>query len=354
MTPLAVAVSLADRGWLPDPLVRWGIRRACAERLRDEQARRSALADDDALAVTLEALRRAPVAPVPDAANAQHYEVPAGFFRRVLGPKLKYSCAWWGDGVETLAEAEDAALAATIARAGVADGMRVLDLGCGWGSLSLEMARRFPKCRIVGVSNSTSQRRYVEGAAARAGLTNLTIQTADVNRYDPDATFDRIVSVEMFEHVRNYETLLARLARWLVPDGALFVHIFCHRRFTYPFEGDGAGNWMGRTFFSGGLMPGLDLLPAVPSPLQVTSQWHWDGRHYARTARAWLDNLDAHRDALLPILAGKGGRRDGLLAHARWRLFFLACEELFATANGREWGVAHYRFEHRREAEGRR
>ena len=346
MKPLAAAIALAEHGWLPDPLIRWGIRQACAQRLRDEQARQGGLDDEAALAATLAELRRAPVALVPEAANAQHYEVPPAFFRHVLGPKLKYSCAWWGDGVDTLAAAEDAALAATIDRAGIADGMRVLELGCGWGSLSLELARRFPRSRVVGVSNSWGQRRFIERAAARAGLTNLTIETADVNAYEPASTFDRVVSVEMFEHLRNYETLLARIARWLRPEGALFVHVFCHRRFTYPFESDGAGNWMGRHFFSGGLMPGRNLLPSVPGPLRVTDQWTWDGRHYARTARAWLENLDAHRDTLVPILAGAASPADGARAHARWRLFFLACEELFATADGAEWGVAHYRFEH--------
>ncbi len=347
MKALASAIDLAEGGWLPDPVLRWGIRQACARRLRDEQRRRGSRRDADATADLVRELALADIALVPAAANAQHYEVPAAFFERVLGPRLKYSCAWWGDGVRTLDAAEVAALDLTIAHAGIADGMRILELGCGWGSLALELAARFPRCTIVGVSNSASQRTFIEAAARRRGLANLTIETADITHFAPAGWFDRVVSVEMFEHMRNYQALFRRIAGWLEPDGALFVHVFCHRRFAYPFETDGDDNWMGRHFFSGGLMPSLDLLPAVPSPLALQSQWQWGGEHYARTANAWLANLDAHRDELTRLLAAEGGAGDGALAVRRWRLFFLACAELFALAGGTEWGVAHYRFGHR-------
>jgi cyclopropane-fatty-acyl-phospholipid synthase len=344
MSPLGAAIGLAEGGWLPDPVLRWGIRQACARRLREEHRRRAGRSDGEATAAIVRDLAQADIALVPALANAQHYEVPAAFFQRVLGPRLKYSCAWWGDGARTLTTAEAAALDLTIEHAGVADGMRILELGCGWGSLALQLAARFPNCTVIGVSNSTSQRAFIESQARRRGLHNLAIETADIARYTPAGRFDRIVSVEMFEHVRNHQALLGRIGGWLAPGGALFVHVFCHRRFAYPFETEGADNWMGRHFFSGGLMPSRDLLPAVPSPLRLDAQWLWGGEHYARTANAWLANLDADRDSLTRILDGACGPGQGRLALRRWRLFFLACAELFATASGTEWGVAHYRF----------
>jgi cyclopropane-fatty-acyl-phospholipid synthase len=347
MSALQAAIGLAEGGWLPDPVVRWGIRRACARRLHEEGRRRVGRTDSQATHEVLRELARAEIALVPAQANAQHYEVPAAFFQRVLGPRLKYSCGWWGDGADTLTAAEAAALDLTIEHAGIVDGMRVLELGCGWGSLALHLAARLPHCTIVGVSNSTSQRVFIESQARRRGLDNVTIETADIARYAPVGRFDRVVSVEMFEHVRNYEALLARIAGWLEPHGALFVHVFCHQRFAYPFETEGDDNWMGRHFFAGGQMPSLDLLPSVPSPFTLDAQWRWGGEHYARTANAWLDNLDADREALTRILDSASGPGQGALALRRWRLFFLACAELFATAGGTEWGVAHYRFTRR-------
>jgi cyclopropane-fatty-acyl-phospholipid synthase len=336
------AIDLAEAGWVPDPVVRWGIRRACAERLRHEARRRHGVADHEATAALVRALGASPVAPAPAEANVQHYEVPAAFFRHVLGPRLKYSCAFWDQDISTLTGAEIAALDQTIARAAIEDGHRILELGCGWGSLALEMATRFPHSTIVAISNSTSQRRHVETEVRRRGLTNLTIETADINNYAPDGTFDRVISVEMFEHLRNYEALFARIGGWLAPRGRLFVHVFCHRRFAYPFETEGPANWMGRHFFAGGLMPSLDLLPAVPSPLTLEATWQWSGTHYARTANAWLANLDAAGPALARLLSSDPD--EGRRALGRWRLFFLACAELFATRGGTEWGVAHYRF----------
>lgn len=330
-----LGLALAERGLVATPLLRSAIRRLCAQRL-------DSLSGSGGLEAFLDGLAGAPVALVPEQANAQHYEVPAEFFRLVLGPLRKYSSAVWPDGVHTLGEAEEAMLALTCARAGIRDGDEILELGCGWGSLSLYMARHFPNARIVGVSNSASQRAYIESQ----GADNLRIVTADMNSFDPGRQFDRIVSVEMFEHMRDWRTLLARVAGWLRPEGTLFVHVFCHAREAYAYETEGADNWMGRYFFSGGIMPSLGLLPAVAQDLAVEEQWWLDGTHYQRTAAAWRRNLEQRRGAAMRVLGSHYGAEATRWFH-RWRMFFLACEELFGYAGGTEWGVAHYRLRHR-------
>jgi cyclopropane-fatty-acyl-phospholipid synthase len=339
---LSAATEAIERGWCPDPAVRWGIRQLCAQRLREQ----AALLDHDRGARDrfIARLQAAEIAPVPEKANAQHYEVPAEFFRLMLGPRLKYSCCWWDQSVGSLAAAEDASLRLTANHAQIEDGMRILELGCGWGSLTLWLAEHYPRCTIVSVSNSASQRAFIAGAARERGLANVSVVTADMNVFDLEQRFDRVVSVEMFEHMRNHAALLARIARWLEADGRLFVHVFCHRQFTYAFEADGAQNWMGRHFFSGGLMPSADLLPSLPSPFAVEEQWRWPGMHYARTAEAWLANVDARSEEVRHALE----RAYGPAAASRWlqrlRMFLMACAELFVYAAGAEWGVGHYRF----------
>jgi cyclopropane-fatty-acyl-phospholipid synthase len=345
-TAADAAICLAERGRIPDPAVRWAIRRLCSQRLRDQRLARRRGAGT---AKFISSLEGTDVAPVPDKANAQHYDLPPELFRIMLGPRLKYSACHWSGDTATLREAEDESLALTAEHAALEDGMTVLELGCGWGSLSLWMAERYPHSQILGVSNSASQRRHIELEAQRRGLSNVSIETADMNVFSTHRRFDRIVSVEMFEHMRNYQQLLQRIDGWLLPNGRLFVHVFCHRQFAYRFEEHGAGNWMGRHFFSGGLMPSVDLLPSVPSRLTVEQQWTWDGRHYARTANAWLANLDARRAEALAVLAGLYGEREAVRWLGRWRLFLMACAELFGYADGAEWGVAHYVF--RRTAE---
>ena len=327
MVPLVDRI--VDSGLVPEPVLRAGIRAVCAKRLRDERSR-----DPGAL---VDELRASDLAIETDAANAQHYEVPAAFFARVLGPHLKYSSCYWPTGVDHLGAAEAAMLGLTAERAGLADGQDVLDLGCGWGSLALWAAARFPASRITAVSNSRAQRAFVEAAAATRGLTNLTVRTADVRTLElPAASFDRVVSIEMFEHMRNYELLLGRIAGWLRPGGALFVHVFAHRRFAYPFEDGGASDWMAREFFTGGIMPSARLFHHFQRDLQIVDEWQLPGTHYARTAEAWHDNLVAHRGEVERLLDRK--------RYQRWRVFFLACAELFGYAAGREWIVAHYRF----------
>lgn len=329
---MQIGMALAERGLVPAPLERWAIRALCARRLREAQAA-------GGLERFLHQLAGSRIAEVPHLANAQHYEVPFEFFARVLGRNRKYSSAIWPAGVDTLDDAEDAMLALTCERAEIEDGQDILELGCGWGSLSLYLARRYPRSRIMAVSNSATQRAFL----GSLGVRNLDVRTADMNAFEPGRTFDRIVSVEMFEHMRDWRLLLERIGRWLREDGRLFIHVFCHVSHAYTFEAEGDDNWMGRHFFSGGIMPSYGLLAAVaPDDLQLEADWWLDGTHYQRTAAAWRENLEARRDEVLPVLRRHYGDAAGIWYH-RWRLFFLACEELFGYHGGREWGVGHYR-----------
>ena len=340
---LLTAIGLAERGWLPDALIRFGIRRLCAQRLREERAG-DAAAVSERLRRRIDELRASPVAIETDAANAQHYELPPRFFELCLGRRLKYSSCLFARGDETLDEAEDAMLALYGERARLADGQDVLELGCGWGSLTLWMAQRYPRSRITAVSNSRPQRAFIEARCRDASLDNVRVVTCDVNRLElAPAQFDRVVSIEMFEHMRNYERLLGAIAGWLRPGGALFVHIFCHRELLYPFETHGEDDWMGRHFFTGGLMPSADTLPRFQRDLRIEEQWRLPGTHYARTANAWLANHDRHRDPILAVLRAAYGDAAPLW-NQRWRMFWMACAELFGYGGGNEWLVAHYRF----------
>jgi len=335
------AIDLAERGWVPEPLVRAGIRRLLRNRLATEAKN----APDPAAAQErfVAAMGGAEVAPVPQLANRQHYEVPAAFFEAVLGRHLKYSSGLWEPGTGTLDEAEAAMLELTSRRAALADGQRILDLGCGWGSLSLWAAERFPGSRVTAVSNSASQGAFVRARAAARGLANVEVVTADMNRFAPEGRFDRVVSVEMFEHMRNWPELLRRIGGWVEPDGRLFVHVFAHSRFAYPFEVDGDGDWMARHFFTGGIMPSHGLLGRVPGPFEVEDRWLVPGTHYARTAEAWLERLDAGRERVVAALSTVLTRKEAELQAGRWRIFFLACAELFGFGGGEEWVVSHSR-----------
>lgn len=341
MSVFRIGIDAVERGLVPDAITRLAIRRMCAQRLGEANVAEEEFAD---------AMRRGPIAPIPHKANEQHYELPPEFFSAVLGPRRKYSCCLWPSATTRLADAEDAALAETCRRAEIADRQEILELGCGWGSLSLWMAERFPNSRITAVSHSAAQRRFIESLAASRDVRNLRVVTADMNTFSPPpenlaAGFDRVVSVEMFEHMRNYEQLLARIATWLRPQGKLFVHIFCHRTLAYAFESEGAANWMGRHFFSGGIMPSANLIRRFDRDLAATRQWRWSGLGYQRTAAAWLANLDARRDEVAAILERAYGSADGKRWLNRWRVFFLAVAEMFAFGGGTEWFVSHYLLE---------
>ena len=332
-----VGIAFAERGLVPLPLLRRGIRGLLEDRLREA-------GESPGLEAFVRDLEDAPLAVDTQAANEQHYEVPAAFFERVLGPNLKYSGAYWPADVSELGDAEAAMLELTERRALLEDGQDILELGCGWGSLTLHMARRFPDARITAVSNSASQRAFIEARAPQ----NVRVVTADMRTFDPGAGFDRVVSVEMFEHMRNLPELLRRISGWLRPDGRLFVHVFCHKTLAYLFDTEGEDDWMGRYFFTGGMMPAFDLLPRLDQHMVVEESWPVNGVHYARTARAWRERLETRKTEVMPVLERTYGRDAPIWFH-RWRLFFLACEELFGYREGEEWLVGHYRFRKRSE-----
>lgn len=343
---MKLSMSLVEKGLVPDAVIRHGIRRLLTQRLIEED-KGNPEAQQAHLMQLVEQLRCSPVAVETKAANEQHYEVPAAFYQQVLGKHLKYSSGYYQPGVTRLDEAEAEMLRITTERAQLKNGERILELGCGWGSLSLYMAAKYPDSQITGVSNSNSQREFILTQAKARGLSNLEIITCDANvlEFTRDQQFDRVVSVEMFEHMRNYQTLLRHISTWLRPGGTLFVHIFTHREYAYPFEVRDESDWMAKYFFTGGIMPSDDLLLYFQHDLKLRQHWQVNGQHYQKTAEAWLANMDAHREQIMPVFIQTYGAAQSLKWWNYWRVFFMSCAELWGYNQGREWLVSHYLFE---------
>lgn len=336
MSFVATATGVAERWPLPDPILRFGI-----HLLVGRMKRKLAMLSPQVEEAFVQSMSSLPIAHDVRAANRQHYELPPEFFALSLGPRRKYSCCFYETGAETLAQAEDAALAHTINHAGIEDSQSILELGCGWGSLTLLMAELFPAAKITAVSNSALQRQTIEHIAKLRGCSNVTVVTADMNHFSTTKRFDRIVTVEMFEHMANWRVLLRRAKQWLHPDGRLFVHVFSHRTQPYRFDTSDRDDWIAQHFFAGGLMPNHGLLSRFGDIFQIEQEWRWDGTHYQRTALDWLRNFDANCWVLERILRDTYGAAAALWQR-RWRLFFLSTAGLFGYAGGGEWGVSHY------------
>ncbi|MDX2174926.1 MAG: cyclopropane-fatty-acyl-phospholipid synthase family protein [Candidatus Sumerlaeia bacterium] len=339
---MSIGVDLAERGLVPDSVITWGIRRRCAEILKEhtfptEDAARAAHAK------FIAELRASPLAIHTDKANEQHYEVPPPFFLQTLGKRLKYSCCFYDENAKTLDQAEERMLALYGERGELADGQEILELGCGWGSLTLWMAEKYPNARILSLSNSRPQREFIEQRARANGFNNVQVVTQDVNLFDTSRRFDRIVSIEMFEHLRNYEELTRKLKGWMKPGGKAFVHIFCHNRFGYPYVAEGEDNWMAKHFFTGGLMPSFDIFRHFEHNLVVEQDWQVPGWHYEKTSWDWLRNMDENREEIRGIFRDLYGPEEADRWLQRWRIFFMSCAELFGYDKGTEWIVGHYR-----------
>ena len=337
------ALQWSEQGYVPDRVIRLGIHRLLAERLIEIQHN-----DCEVMAETehsfVQSMKESPIALLTEKANDQHYEVPAEFFDVVLGKYRKYSCCYWTKETTSLDDAEKNALNETCKHAKIENGQDILELGCGWGSLSLWMAENYPESNITAVSNSNSQRQHIEATAAKRGIKNLEIITCDMNDFDTDGKYDRVVSVEMFEHMRNWQTLYQNINRWLKDDGLFFKHIFVNRAVPYLFLEVDDSDWMSRHFFSGGMMPSDDLALHFQQELTLQRQWRWQGQHYEKTSNAWLANMDKNKEKVWPILENTYGADQAQKWWMRWRMFFMACAELFAYNNGQEWYVSHYLF----------
>lgn len=330
-------MELAEKRKMPDAAVRAGIRKLLRDRIRME-SKASGEDQTESLFSFIRMMEESPVAVAAETANEQHYEVPSDLFQLFMGPHLKYSCAYWPEAGSTLREAEEYMLELTCRRAGIADGMDILELGCGWGSLSLWMAEQYPNSKITAVSNSRTQKKFIDAR----GFSNLRVITADMNDLELDDHYDRVVSVEMFEHMRNWPELLRRINGWLNRDGRLFVHIFVNRELAYLFNDSGEVNWMAEHFFKEGMMPSENLLTLTNSDMVVERMWRVNGQHYAKTLRAWLNRIDGNAQNAVAVLERDLGPDEARLQFGRWRIFFMACEELFGFKGGEEWYIAHY------------
>lgn len=338
-------IELAEKGIIPDFFIRQGIVRNCENRLNNESVSNTEEVSSRKQS-WIQQMKESPVALVPEKANEQHYEVPPAFFEKVLGKHLKYSSGYWPDGVNSLDDSEESMLELSFKRAQLKDGDSILELGCGWGSLTCYMASKLPNSKITAVSNSKDQKEHILNRCKNQGLGNIEVITADMNDFETENNYDRVVSIEMFEHMRNYKKLLSKISSWLNDGGKLFIHIFTHQSVVYPFENQGEADWMAREFFSGGMMPSHDLLLHFQDDLIIEDVWRMSGTHYEKTSLAWVNKMDANKDSVMKIFSETYGD-DAKLWFQRWRIFFMSCEKLFGYNNGSEWGVSHYRFSKR-------
>ena len=336
-------IQLAEDGLLPDFMIRAGIVRNCKVRLQNESSSSLEQLKERKLK-WVDQMKESPIALVPEKANQQHYEVPPSFFNQVLGSNLKYSSGFWPQTVTTLDESELAMLELSCERAELENGQNILELGCGWGSLTCYMASQYPKSQITAVSNSKDQKEYILKRCSESGLKNVDVITADMNDFSVEQMYDRVVSIEMFEHMRNYKKLLSKISCLLKDDGKLFIHIFTHKDIVYPFENKGEADWMAREFFSGGMMPSHDLFEYFQDDLKIEESWRIPGTHYEKTSLAWLRKMDKNKSNVMNIFSDTYGSEHAKKWFQRWRIFFMSCEKLFGFKNGTEWGVSHYRF----------
>ena len=335
---MSILLKLAECGFFCDSIIRWGIRKLLAVRLLT--INKNPTTDKE----WISRLEIGSLAVETDTANSQHYEIPATYFQSVLGVHVKYSSGLWPDTDTTLDESEAIMLQLTCERAELINGQKILELGCGWGSLSLWMASNYPRSEVVAVSNSHSQRAYIESKVEERGLKNLRIVTCDINEFKPEDTFDRVVSIEMFEHVRNHRQLLNLINDWLVPGGKLFIHIFSHCKYTYLFDVKNESDWMSKYFFTGGIMPSVELLNIASDKLEEEARWMVNGKNYSRTLEAWLKKHDAEFSTVNKAFIDCYGLKEAKIWEQRWRIFYMACSELFAYSDGKEWPVMHYLF----------
>ncbi len=337
------SLKLVESGLIPDQAIRAAIRALSKKRLIQEGRYDPEHAAQRYMDV-LNLLKNSEIAVATDKANEQHYELPTEFFQAVLGKRLKYSACYFPSEKTTLNEAEENTLRIYAERAQLKDGQHILELGCGWGSLTLWMAEHYPNAKITAVSNSATQRQHIQAQAQACGFSNLNVMTCDVNVLELEpASFDRVVSVEMFEHVRNYQRLFEKIQGWLKADGLLWCHIFCHRFLHYPFEIQSEYDWMSKYFFTGGLMPSTSTFLHFQQHLELSQHWQWSGVQYQRTANAWLDNMDRQQAELKPLFHQVYGK-DADSWWQRWRIFFMACAELFGLEQGQEWVIGHFLF----------
>lgn len=337
------AINWVEQGYIPDSLIRKGIQQLLKDRLNEIHAD-NVEKQTELKNLFVDDLRKSPIAMVPEKTNEQHYEIPAKFYDLVLGERNKYSCCFWDKNTPTLRKAEENALTITCLHAQLNNGQKILELGCGWGSLTLWIAQKHPQSHITAVSNSHSQRQHIEARAQALGLSNIEVITCDMNNFNLNQQFDRVVSVEMFEHMRNWELLFSKVAGWLNDDGKFFMHVFTHRQAIYAFEVKDSSDWMSEYFFTGGMMPSDDLPLYFQQHLEIETTWAWDGKHYEKTSNAWLQNMDNNKHEIMQLIKDTYGADNAQTWWMRWRIFFMACAELFSFDNGQEWHVMHYTF----------